>query len=178
MPAPLTIAARRAMVEELRRQEPTISARKIAARLGVGKDAIRRDLDAIETEQRQQATIAATAAPVSTPPAPAPAPPNAPNPAPPVPDPAPPAPAPVAPTAPPTPVPAPTEPQPAPHDTPPDRLVLVLDEPLRQSLAVLRAACGGADTPKQNGAAARAAIHAVADTMREAQQRNQEGPTP
>lgn len=53
MPAPLTIAARRAMVEELMRQEPGISARNIAARLGVGKDTIRRDLDAIATAQRQ-----------------------------------------------------------------------------------------------------------------------------
>ncbi|WAZ27031.1 HTH domain-containing protein [Streptomyces cinnabarinus] len=53
MPAPLTITARRAMVEELMRQEPGISARKIAARLGVSKDTIRRDLAEIETAQRQ-----------------------------------------------------------------------------------------------------------------------------
>jgi hypothetical protein len=121
MPAPLTIAARRAMVEELLRQEPDISARNIAARLGVGKDTIRRDLDAIEAEKRQRAPEQPAA-----------------------------------------------EPQPAP-DT--DRLVLVLDEPLRQALAVLRARVGAPDVPKQNERAARAAIRAMADTVLEAQQR-------
>ncbi|MGW0578325.1 helix-turn-helix domain-containing protein [Streptomyces sp. NPDC002920] len=69
MPAPLTIAARRAMVEQLRRQEPDISARKIAARLGVGKDAVLRDIDAIETEQRQRAAEAAAVAQGGEPPA-------------------------------------------------------------------------------------------------------------
>ncbi|MET9122982.1 HTH domain-containing protein [Streptomyces sp. NPDC004528] len=68
MPAPLNMAARRAMVEQMRRQEPDISARKMAARLGVGKDAVRRDLDAIETEQRQRAMAGA---PDPEPPAPA-----------------------------------------------------------------------------------------------------------
>ncbi|MET7776297.1 HTH domain-containing protein [Streptomyces mirabilis] len=125
MPAPLTIAARRAMVEELRRQEPDISARKIAARLGVGKDAIRRDLDAIETDQRQRATVAAAAAPDPEPPAPGGAPEEA-------------------------------------------TLVLVLDEPLRQALAVLRATQGGADTEAANRSAARAAIRAMADIVLEA----------
>ena len=70
MPAPLNMAARRAMVEELRRQEPDISARKIAARLGVGKDAILRDIAEIETEQRQRAAEVAAAAAPAEPPAP------------------------------------------------------------------------------------------------------------
>ena len=55
MPTPLEMTARRAMVAELRRQEPDISARKIASRLGVGKDAILRDLAAIQAEQSQAA---------------------------------------------------------------------------------------------------------------------------
>ncbi|SHI67163.1 HTH domain-containing protein [Streptomyces sp. 3214.6] len=124
MPAPLTIAARRAMVEELRRQEPGISARKMGARLGVGKDTILRDIDEIETEQRQRAAEAAAA----------------------VPDPEPPA-TPAAPER--------------------DTLVLQLDEPMRQALAVLRAQLGAPDTPRQNMAAARAAIQSVADTLLE-----------
>ncbi|MFJ6730021.1 HTH domain-containing protein [Streptomyces sp. NPDC091281] len=70
MPAPLTIAARRAMVEQLRRQEPGISARKIGARLGVGKDTVLRDIDEIETEQRQLAAAAAAAAQKAAPSAP------------------------------------------------------------------------------------------------------------
>ncbi|MGW1498949.1 helix-turn-helix domain-containing protein [Streptomyces mirabilis] len=125
MPAPLTMAARRAMVEQLRRQEPDISARKIAARLGVGKDAIRRDLDAIETEQRQRADDAAAAAQD----------------------------------------PAPAAPGGAPDG---DRLVLELDDELRQALAVLRATRGGPDTDASNRAAARAAIRAMADIVLEA----------
>ncbi|MFJ2004784.1 helix-turn-helix domain-containing protein [Streptomyces chartreusis] len=125
MPAPLTIAARRAMVEELMRQEPGISQRSIAARLGVGKDTIRRDIDEMEAAQRQ----------------PAPQPPA-------------------------------TEPDDAPDG---DRLVLILDEPLRQALAVLRASVGGADTPQQNLYAVRAAVRSVADTILEEQ--CQEGPT-
>lgn len=72
MPAPLNMAARRAMVDELRRQEPDISARKIADRLGVGKDTILRDIAEIETEQRQRAAeVAAAAAPAEPPPPPA-----------------------------------------------------------------------------------------------------------
>lgn len=128
MPAPLTMAARRAMVEQLLRQEPGISARKIAGRLGAGKDTILRDIDAIEAEQRQR-----------TPEQPA------------------------------------AEPERAPED---DRLVLILDEPLRQALAVLRATRGVPDTERQNVAVARAAICAVADTFFEAQQRTQKGATP
>ncbi|WDO09931.1 HTH domain-containing protein [Streptomyces murinus] len=128
MPAPLTIAARRAMVEQLLRQEPGISQRTIAARLGVGKDTVRRDVDAIAAEQRRRA------------------------PEPPV-----------------------AEPERASED---DRLVLILDEPLRQALAVLRATRGVPDTERQNVAAARAAICAMADTFFEAQQRTQKGATP
>ncbi|WP_432169353.1 helix-turn-helix domain-containing protein [Streptomyces sp. 1222.5] len=48
-----------------------------------------------------------------------------------------------------------------------DTLVLVLDEPLRQALAVLRATRGVADTPRQNVAVARAAIRSVADHIEE-----------
>ncbi|MFC3348188.1 HTH domain-containing protein [Streptomyces echinoruber] len=135
MPAPLTIAARRAMVEELLRQEPGISARKIAARLGVGKDTILRDIDAIETEQRQRAAASGQETPEPAPPAPDGAPAG-------------------------------------------DRLVLILDEPLRQALAVLRATRGRPDTPAENVAAARAAIRATADIVLEAQQHAQEGATP
>ena len=94
-------------------EEPKLSARAIAAELGVGKDTILRDLRAIG--------------------------------------------------------------QSAPDDAPDgDTLVLVLDEPLRQALAVLRATLGGADTPEQNERAARAAIRATAQTFREAQQNNTE----
>lgn len=125
MPAPLTIAARRAMVEQLQRQEPGISARKIGARLGVGKDAILRDIDAIETERRQRAAEAAAVAAVDEPEG--------------------------------------------------DSLVIRLDGPMRQALAVLRATGGAADTPKQNVAAARAAIRAMADTVIEARQQAQGG---
>ncbi|WP_406168912.1 DeoR family transcriptional regulator [Streptomyces sp. NBC_00996] len=50
-----------------------------------------------------------------------------------------------------------------------DRLVLVLDEPLRRALAALRATVGAPDTPEQNVAAARAAIRATADAVLEAQ---------
>jgi len=70
MPAPLTMTARRAMVAELRRQEPGISARKIADRLGAGKDTILRDIAEIETEQRQRAAEAAASAASAEPPAP------------------------------------------------------------------------------------------------------------
>ncbi|MFJ8348959.1 hypothetical protein ACIQ9J_21885 [Streptomyces sp. NPDC094153] len=59
-----------------------------------------------------------------------------------------------------------------------DTLVLVLDEPLRQALAVLRATRGAPDTPKQNVAVVRAAIRVTADTVREAHQYHQEGTTP
>ncbi|MEU6416048.1 hypothetical protein [Streptomyces spiralis] len=54
-----------------------------------------------------------------------------------------------------------------------DRLVLVLDEPLRQALAVLRDSRGRPDTPGENVAAARAAIRV---TVREAQQYAQGSP--
>ncbi|MEV4033423.1 helix-turn-helix domain-containing protein [Streptomyces umbrinus] len=127
MPAPLNMTARRAMVAELRRQEPDISARKIAARLGVGKDAILRDIAEIEMEQRQRAAEAETVPPDSAPPSTADAPEG-------------------------------------------DTLVIRLDEPMRQALAVLRAQVGAPDTPGQNRAAARAAIRSVADTVLEARQ--------
>lgn len=125
MPAPLTIAARRAMVEQLQRQEPGISARTIAARLGVGKDTIRRDIDAIEAAQRQRAPQQQAAAP-----------------------------------------------EPAPE---PDRLVLVVDEPLRQALAVLRATRARPDILRDNVAVARTAICGMADTVLRVQQQAQEG---
>ena len=78
-----------------------------------------------------------------------------------------------------------SEPQPAPQPTaearagaPQGYLVLVLDEPLRQALAALRAQVGAPDTEKQNVAAARAAIRSVADTVVEQQQSIQEGTRP
>ncbi|MEU7466294.1 MULTISPECIES: helix-turn-helix domain-containing protein [Streptomyces] len=117
MPVPLTIAARRAMVEQLRRQEPSLSARKIADRLGVSKDTILRGLAEIAAEECQRAQQPAAA-----------------------------------------------EPEPAPDAV---RLVLILDEPLRQALAVLRATCGAPDTAEQNEVAA--PIRAVADSILEAQ---------
>ena len=52
--------------------------------------------------------------------------------------------------------------------------MLVLYEPLRQALAVLRATRGAPDTQKQNEAVARAAIRAVADTVLEARTGTQE----
>lgn len=55
----------------------------------------------------------------------------------------------------------------APDVVDPETLVLRLDEPLRTSLAVLREVCNGPDTEAQHVAAARAAIHATADTIRE-----------
>ncbi|MFJ8153928.1 helix-turn-helix domain-containing protein [Streptomyces sp. NPDC094468] len=122
MPAPLNMAARRAMVEQLRRQEPDISARQIAGRLGVGKDTVLRDIDAIEAEQSQRAAEAEAAAAPVEPPAPLSAPEGA-------------------------------------------ALVLQLDEPLRQALAVLRAQVGARDNEVANRRAARAAIRAVADKL-------------
>lgn len=127
MPAPLNMTARRAMVAELRRQEPDISARTIAARLGVSKDTVLRDIAESETDQRQRAAEAETVSPDS-----------------------------------------------APHSTADapegDTLVIRLDEPMRQALAVLRAQVGVPDTPGQNRAAARAAIRSMADHLLEAQQ--------
>lgn len=55
----------------------------------------------------------------------------------------------------------------APDVAGPEVLTLRLDEPLHTSLAVLRTVCNGADNEAQNVAAARAAIHAMADTIRE-----------
>ncbi|MFJ8603410.1 helix-turn-helix domain-containing protein [Streptomyces shenzhenensis] len=115
MSQPLTVTERRAKVAQLLAHDPGMSARAIAAQLGVGKDTVRRDMDALRANG---------------------APPSA------------------APDAP-----------PAPQDT--DVLVLRLDEPLRQALAVLRAMRRGPDTPEQNRAAARAAIRATADAVLE-----------
>lgn len=120
-PPAMTVDVRQALVRQLIEQDPTLSARKIAGQIGVGKDTVRRDLEAIRRE-------AAAAAPD-----PAPA---------------------------------------APDD---DRLVLVLDEPLRQALAALRATRGQPDTPRANVAAARAAIRAMADHIADTQ--HQEGST-
>ncbi|MFJ8791416.1 helix-turn-helix domain-containing protein [Streptomyces sp. NPDC102462] len=99
---------RRAKVAQLLAHDPDLSARAIATQLGVGKDTIRRDMDALR----------ANGAP------------------------------------------------PAPQDD--DVLVLRLDEPLRQALAVLRAVRRAPDTAAQNRAAARAAIRATADAVLEA----------
>ncbi|MEU1302809.1 helix-turn-helix domain-containing protein [Streptomyces shenzhenensis] len=104
----LTRTERRAKVAQLLAHDPDLSARAIAAQLGVGKDTVRRDIDAIRA--------------TSTPP--------------------------------------------APHDD--QVLVLRLDEPLRQALAVLRAMRHAPDTEAHNRAAARAAIRATADAVLEA----------
>ncbi|MGW1000760.1 helix-turn-helix domain-containing protein [Streptomyces sp. NPDC002520] len=102
-----TMDARRAEVAQLLAHDPDLSARAIAAQLGVSKDTVRRDMDAIR----------ATSAP------------------------------------------------PAPQDD--DVLVLRLDAPLRQALAVLRAMRPVPDTPAHNVAVARAAIRAIADSVLE-----------
>jgi predicted DNA-binding transcriptional regulator YafY len=115
----MTVATRQALVRQMIKQDPTLSARKIAAQIGVSKDTVRRDLEAISRAESQAAPERAV------------------------------------------------DPEIAPHG---DRLVLVLDEPLRQALAVLRASRARPDTPRENEAAARAAIRAVADTILEAHQ--------
>ncbi|MEU3982531.1 helix-turn-helix domain-containing protein [Streptomyces sp. NPDC026672] len=50
----------------------------------------------------------------------------------------------------------------------PDALVLPLDPPLREALAVLRSVRNGPDTEQQNRAVVRAAVRATADAVREA----------
>jgi DeoR/GlpR family transcriptional regulator of sugar metabolism len=120
----MTVATRRALVRQLIAQDPTLSTRNIAARVGVSKDTVRGDLAAIRQEDAQA-----------------------------------------------SPEPAASLPEPSPEA---DRLVLVLDEPLRQALAVLRATRGAPDTQKQNEAVARAAVRAVADTVLEARTGTQE----
>jgi hypothetical protein len=124
----MTVATRQALVRQLIEQDPTLSTRAIAGQIGVSKDTVRRDLEAIRQQQSQPAPEQTA-----------------------------------------------TEPEPAP-DT--DRLVLVLDDPLRQALAVLRATRGRPDTAKENVKAARAAIRVMADTVLEAQQNSQEGWAP
>jgi DeoR/GlpR family transcriptional regulator of sugar metabolism len=56
-----------------------------------------------------------------------------------------------------------------PATAPQGYLLLQLDEPLRHALAVLRRTVDAPDTTEQNVAAARAAIHSVADTILEQQ---------
>lgn len=68
---------------------------------------------------------------------------------------------------PPPPAPIAAEADVAPDVVDAETLVLQLDEPLRTSLAALREVCNGPDTEAQNVAAARAAIHATADHIRE-----------
>lgn len=115
-PPAMTVDVRQALVRQLTTADPTLSARKIAGQIGVSKDTVLRDLEAIRQADSQ-----------------------------------------------PAPEPPPAEPETAPDD----RLVLVLDEPLRRALAVLRATVGAPDTPEQNVASARAAIRSVADSVRE-----------
>ncbi|MGW6292465.1 hypothetical protein [Streptomyces sp. NPDC055058] len=116
-PPAMTADVRQALVRQLIEKDPTLSSRKIAAQLGVGKDTVLRDLEAIRQEDAAPAPEPATAAPEAAPDG--------------------------------------------------DRLVLVLDEPLRQALAVLRATRRQPDTPAANVAAARAAIRALADHITE-----------
>jgi predicted DNA-binding protein (UPF0251 family) len=66
----------------------------------------------------------------------------------------------------------------APDDGDRDTIVLVLDEPMRQALAVLRAQARTPDTPAHNTAAARAAIRAVADTILEGRRHTEGGICP
>ncbi|MEU9208519.1 DeoR family transcriptional regulator [Streptomyces sp. NPDC048415] len=51
----MTVATRQALVRQLIEQDPTLSTRAIAAQVGVGKDTVRRDLDAIRQSQQQAA---------------------------------------------------------------------------------------------------------------------------
>ncbi|MCQ9186646.1 hypothetical protein KMT30_47935, partial [Streptomyces sp. IBSBF 2953] len=70
---------------------------------------------------------------------------------------------------------APSAPDPTPTAPHGDTVVLQLDEPLRQALAVLRDSRGRPDTHAENVAAARAAIRAVADTLAEARPADERG---
>lgn len=59
----LTMDARRAAVAQLLAHDPDLSARAIAAQLGVGKDTVRRDMDALRatgapTAPQDDATLA------------------------------------------------------------------------------------------------------------------------
>ncbi|GAB2714608.1 HTH domain-containing protein [Streptomyces bullii] len=116
-PPAMTVATRQALVRQLIEQDPTLSARKIAGQIGVSKDTVLRDLEAIRRADAQAAP----------------------------------------------------EPPAAELDDEPDgdRLILVLDAPLRQALAVLRGIRGRPDTPRENVAAVRAAIRAMADHITE-----------
>ncbi|MGI5135865.1 HTH domain-containing protein [Streptomyces sp. CA-106110] len=105
------VAHRRTRVRQILEEEPQLSARAIADRLGVGKDTVLRDMRAI----RQTAPDA-------------------------------------------------------------DQLVIVLDESLRQALAVLRGTRGRPDNHRENEAATRAAIRAMADIVLEGRQRTQNCP--
>lgn len=69
--------------------------------------------------------------------------------------------------------PAPESAAPEPQQSPDGaELTLILDEPLRQALAILRAMRGEPDTPAANTRVARAAIRAVADHIDENSRRD------
>jgi hypothetical protein len=138
MTAHTAIPVRRAAVAEMLRRTPGISARAIAAQLGVGKDTIRRDIAENESAQRQQ--DAATG-------------PETPEPAPPA-----------VPTAPP----AHGQMDGRPGWIDGDLLVIRLDEPMRQALATIRAAKDQQDWEIYNVAAARGGILRLAKHYRQA----------
>lgn len=133
--APLDGARRRAEALRLSRDE-NLSLREIGKRLGIGKDAVSRDIKAALREEADRAAEVSRDTGETSPE--------------------------TGDTADKTPA--------APRDGDHDTLVLVLDEPLRQALAVLRSTRGGADTPEQNARVARAAIRATADTVLDARQ--------
>lgn len=66
----------------------------------------------------------------------------------------------------------------APDVVPGSALVLPLDDALREALVVLRSVRNGADTERQNVAAARAAVRAMADAVIDARQPRTLKPVP
>ncbi|WP_155054566.1 helix-turn-helix domain-containing protein [Streptomyces blattellae] len=71
-PPAMTVDVRRALVRQLIEQDPTLSARKIADQIGVGKDTVLRDLKAIRQAQEQPPPDPAATEPQHAPDAPAP----------------------------------------------------------------------------------------------------------
>ncbi|MFF8406935.1 HTH domain-containing protein [Streptomyces sp. NPDC015684] len=127
----------RRRAEALRLSRSNLSLREIGEQLGVSKDTARRDIKEALREEEQTAAETSQETSCDTDPV------SHETPA------------------------ADSETPKAPDDGGSDTLVLVLDEPLRQALAVLRATRGAADTPRQNVAVARAAIRSVADHIEE-----------
>ena len=69
-PPAMSIATRRALVRQITDGDPTLSARAIAAQVGVSKDTVRRDLAEMRLAQSQTARGQAAVEPYPTPDAP------------------------------------------------------------------------------------------------------------